>query len=147
MSSDEGGDPACWAHLFDDDESIAEHPPDPHPIGAVAVDLGGVDLRGGAGAVWSLPHGGDLDANLVHLGPRDVIGAHVNRELDVVLVVVAGRGRLAIDDASHDLRSDTLVMIPKGSRREVHAGAHGLTYLSIHRRRGSLAIGIKPNRT
>ncbi len=32
----EGGDPACWAHLFDDDDSDAEAPDD------TADDEGGV---------------------------------------------------------------------------------------------------------
>lgn len=64
MSADLGGDPPCWAHLVNDD-------PTPSGYGyvgqVVAVDLGATDTRGRSGVVWSVPHGGDLDVNLVHL--------------------------------------------------------------------------------
>ena len=53
---DVGGDAPCWAHRFEGNERMAP----------VVADLGSVDLSGGSGAVWSLPHDGDLDANLVH---------------------------------------------------------------------------------
>ncbi len=139
MSVDEGGDPPCWAHLFDDEPDCA---------GAteqiVVVDVGATDTRGRSGVVWSLPHGGDLDANLVHLDPGGAIGAHVNDDVDVLVSGIAGRGHLVVDGTSFELHGDVLAMVPKGSRREVLAGAEGITYLSIHRRRGPLAIGAKP---
>ena len=37
--------------------------------------------------------------------------------------------------------------IPKGVQREVRAGSDGLTYLSIHRRRSPLVIGVRPARS
>ena len=114
------------------------------PTRGTVVDLGATETGGRAGVVWSLPHGGDLDANLVHLGPDGVIGAHVNDEVDVLLSIVAGRGELTVDGTSHELRRDILAVVPKGSRRQVLAGAEGLTYLSIHRRRGPLGIGPRP---
>jgi quercetin dioxygenase-like cupin family protein len=107
-------------------------------------DLGATDTRGRAGVVWSLPHGGDLDANLVHLDPGGVIGSHVNDDVDVVISVIAGAGELVVDGATHVLRGDVLAMIPKGGRRQVRADAKGLTYLSIHRRRDPLGIGTNP---
>jgi quercetin dioxygenase-like cupin family protein len=137
MSADMGGDPPCWAHLFDDDATRTGS----FDVGqVVAVDLGTADTSGRSGVVWSLPHGGDLDVNLVHLQPDDSIGAHVNDEVDVVMTVIAGRGRVSIDGTSHELRSEVLVAVPKGSRREIFAGADGITYLSIHRRRQPLGI-------
>ncbi len=137
MTAGEGGDPACWAHLFDDE-------PARDPEQAVVVDIDDIDTRGGSGAIWSLPHGGDLDANVVRLEPGGVIGSHVNDEVDVLVTIVAGCGHLLVDDTSFELHGDMLALIPKGARREVRAGAEGLTYLSIHRRRGPLAIGTKP---
>lgn len=140
MSIDEGGDPPCWAHLFDGDPC----PEISSGVGAaVVVDVGATDTRGRSGVVWSLPHGGDLDANLVRLDPGATIGSHVNDEVDVMISVIAGRGELVIDDKTVELHGDVLALIPKGSRREVRADADGLTYLSIHRRRGPLAIGTK----
>jgi quercetin dioxygenase-like cupin family protein len=123
--------------LFDDDATRTGS----FDVGqAVAVDLGTADTSGRSGVVWSLPHGGDLDVNLVHLQPDDSVGAHVNDEVDVVMTVIAGRGRVSIDGTSHELRSEVLVAVPKGSRREIFAGADGITYLSIHRRRQPLGI-------
>ncbi len=135
MSVDEGGDAPCWAHLFDDESGCAVAAEQ-----VVVVDVGATDTDGRSGVVWSLPHGGDLDANLVHLDPGDAIGAHVNDEVDVLVWVIAGRGRLVVDGTCLELHGCVLVSIPKGRRREVEAGTDGITYFSIHRRRGPLAI-------
>lgn len=135
---DRGGDAACWAHLFDSDD-------DDRP-GPVVADLGAIPTAGRGGAVWSLPHGGDLDVNLVRLRSGDEIAEHVNDEVDVVIVVQSGTGRLAVDGQDRSLRSDVLATVPRGSRRSITPGAHGLTYLSIHRRRGSLTVkGTRPS--
>ena len=58
----------------------------------VVVDLGAIDTSGRDGVVWSLPHGGDLDVNLVHLAAGGSIGAHVNDEVDVAGSVMTGSG-------------------------------------------------------
>ncbi len=106
----------------------------------LVVDLGATDTGGPAGVVWSLPHGGDLDANLVHLGPGGEIALHTNAEVDVLVSVVSGRGTLVVDGGSHQLRSDVLALVPRGAARAIRAGGRGLTYLSIHRRRSPLGI-------
>jgi mannose-6-phosphate isomerase-like protein (cupin superfamily) len=126
-----GGDPPCWAHLFEDDRDAAAL-----PNGAVIADLGDVTLSGGA--VWSLPHGGDLDANLVRLEPGHRIEAHVNAEVDVLVFVQSGTGRIDLGDTRADLTADHLVLVPRGVRRSIAAGPSGITYLSVHRRRGLL---------
>jgi quercetin dioxygenase-like cupin family protein len=113
---------------------------------SIVVDLGSIETRGRSGAVWSLPHGGDLDANLVFLQPHEVIGAHVNNEVDVLISVIAGQGRLSIDGAEHELRGDVLSLVPKGTNRVIEAGARGITYLSIHRRREPLGVTQNPNK-
>jgi quercetin dioxygenase-like cupin family protein len=110
----------------------------------IVVDLGVTDTRGQDGVVWSLPHGGDLDANLVHLDAGGVIGAHVNHEIDVAMSVMSGHGALIVDGAQHDLSVDVFASIPKGVQREVRAGSDGITYLSIHSRRSPLTIGVGP---
>lgn len=136
MSVNEGGDPPCWAHLFDNEPGWtggAER--------VVVVDVGATDTRGRSVVVWSLPHRGDLDA---HLDPGGATGAHVNDKVDVLVSVIAGRGRLAVNSEPFELHGDVLAALPKGSRREVRAGGKGITCLSIHRRRGPLAIGTKP---
>lgn len=113
------------------------------PMGLVVVDLGATDTSGHDGVVWSLPHGGDLDANLVHLDAGGVIGAHVNSEVDVAMSVMSGNGTLIVEGINHDLSVDVFALIPRGVRREVRAGSEGITYLSIHRRRNPLTIGVR----
>ena len=142
MTAELGGDAPCWAHLFDND--IAAEPADGHDrVRATVAELGSVDITGRAGVVWSLPHGGDLDANLVHLHPGGTIERHVNDDVDVMISVIAGHGQLVIDGSTHPLRDLVVALVPKGQYREVRAGSAGITYLSIHRRRGPL--GITPN--
>lgn len=137
---DEGGDPPCWAHLFDDtDAPEAQVRPVP-----VLADLGAADTGGADGVVWSLPHGGDLDANLVRLHPGGAITEHVNDEVDVLVFVQSGSGVLTIDGHPRPMRSDVLALIPHGASRAISASAQGITYLSIHRRRTGL--GITPTR-
>lgn len=107
---------------------------------AVVADLGGTTTDSG-GVVWSLPHGGDLDANLVRLRPGGQIAEHLNDEVDVLVFVQSGNGELVIDGEVHPLRGDVLALIPRGARRQMTAGPFGVTYLSIHRHRGPLTVG------
>src|SRR3954471_21701055 len=110
------------------------------PTEPVVADLDLVDRSGGAGALWSLPHGGDLDANLVRLGPGEAIGAHVNTEVDVLVVGIAGLGTVDVDGAVHDLRPSRVVLVPKDRQRAITAGDGELLYLTVHRARGRLQI-------
>jgi quercetin dioxygenase-like cupin family protein len=111
-------------------------------IGRVVTvtDLGALPTWGGDGVVWSLPHGGDLDANLVRLGPDAAIGEHRNDEVDVLVYVQSGTGELVGDGRVQRLSGQVAALIPRGSRRSIRAGTRGLTYLSIHRRRDGLAL-------
>jgi quercetin dioxygenase-like cupin family protein len=103
-----------------------------------AVDLAGIDRSGSDGAVWSLPHDGDLDANLVKLGAGAGIGAHRNDEVDVLLVGVAGEGVVTVDGAEHPLRVNTLLLVRKGTQRGIAAATGAeLVYLSVHRARAT----------
>lgn len=132
--SDQGGDPPCWAHLVD--ELDTHGPCDP----SMWIDL--CDTGGdGNGAIWSLPHGGDLDANLIRLEGGRTIDQHVNVEVDVLIVVWGGAGELFVDERPQALRQGIVVLIPRGRSRAIRAGADGIVYLSIHRHRGPLVIG------
>jgi quercetin dioxygenase-like cupin family protein len=135
---DLGGDPPCWAHLFDDEDAAGASA---NGCGPLVVDLGAARL-GSGGAIWSLPHGGDLDANLVRLDPGAAIGSHVNVDVDVLLLVQSGTGELIVDGQARRVEADHLALVPKGSQRSIVAGDAGITYLSVHRRRSPL--GIQP---
>ena len=104
------------------------------------ADLSDGDRRDGDGAIWSIPHGGDLDANLVRLAAGSSIGEHRNDEVDVLLVMRSGDGRVSINGAAGAIGSSHVVLIPRGAIRSVAAGPEGMTYLSIHRRRGGISI-------
>ncbi|MDZ7733213.1 MAG: cupin domain-containing protein [Acidimicrobiia bacterium] len=95
--------------------------------------------------VWSLPRGGDLDANLVRLGGGGAIATHANHEADVLIFVQSGNGELVVDDRVHELRGDAIALVPRGASRELRAGPRGITYLTVHRHRDGLTI-VGPRR-
>jgi quercetin dioxygenase-like cupin family protein len=95
----------------------------------------------GDGVHWTLETSSDLNVNLVHLDSGHVVGEHANDEVDVVIVVLGGRGRLTIDGHGADLTAHVVANVPRMSRRSVRAADdEGLDYLSIHRRRSPLGI-------
>jgi quercetin dioxygenase-like cupin family protein len=94
-----------------------------------------------SGALWRLD-GDDLQANLVWLGVGDRIQPHRNDEVDVVVVVISGRGELTLGGQVHPLAPMVLVHVPKGTVRAMVAVGGPLAYLSIHRRRSAgLQVG------
>ena len=98
------------------------------------IDLLTVDRRGTDGAVWSLPHGGDLDANLVYLGPSGAVATHVNDDVDVLIVGIDGSGYVTIDSVQHELRAGVVVAGPTRTTRSIQACAEAeLVYLTVHR--------------
>jgi quercetin dioxygenase-like cupin family protein len=107
-----------------------------------AVDLASLAAAGDRpGALWRLD-GEDLQANLIRLGLGDRIQPHRNDEVEVLMVVVAGRGELTLDGQVHPLAPMALVHVPKGTVRAVVAVDGPLAYLSVHRRRSSgLQVG------
>lgn len=105
------------------------------------VDLTAIDTTGD-GVHWSLAMPSELNVNLVALEAAHAIGEHVNSEVDVVFVVLGGEGRATVDAVVHDLRRDVVLHVRRGLARSVVAGDTGLRYLSIHRARGALGIGI-----
>jgi len=100
-----------------------------------------VDLSSGAGSgpLWGMAST-DLNATLLAWPAGHAIAAHVNDDLDVLLVVVAGSVTVTIGDTPHDLRAPAALLIPRGEQRAIRAGADGTRYLSVHRRRGRLQI-------
>jgi quercetin dioxygenase-like cupin family protein len=96
---------------------------------------------GHAGVVWTLEDSGDLNANLVRFDTGGGVGEHVNDEVDVVFVGVAGSGFVRVDGEEHVLSAGKLVFVPRGARRSTCAPSDGFAYLTVHRRRAPLRIG------
>ena len=94
-----------------------------------------------AGAVWKLAERGrQLDANLIHLPPRQHVDTHTEPDLDVLLLVLAGDGTLGATDGTLHLTGGILAWLPRGSTRSLTAGKDGLSYLTVHQRRPGMQI-------
>ena len=103
---------------------------------------GGPDATG---AVWKLQaRERDLDSNLIALQPEGAIDAHHGPDLDVLIHVVAGSGRLTTEGGELALEPGALVWLPRRSQRQFDAGPDGLRYLTIHQRRQALVLGPRP---
>ena len=102
---------------------------------------GTVDLLrpDGTGPVWGLASS-DLNATLLVWPGGHELVEHTNAELDVLLVVLDGDGAAVVDGRGHALEPGRALLIEKGSSRAIRAGANGIRYLSVHRRRGRLQI-------
>jgi quercetin dioxygenase-like cupin family protein len=100
------------------------------------VDLTELDGRGPAWGTASE----ELNATLLVWRAGEGQPEHVNEGRDVVIVVIAGSGTLTVDGAAHDFRAGTLAIVPRGVTRSVVAGPDGLRCLTVHRRRGGLAL-------
>jgi quercetin dioxygenase-like cupin family protein len=131
-----GGDPPCWAQLFEDDALTSDAPGIESPLGV--VDLADVASTAGVpGVAWSR-QSDDLNVNLVVFGRDGGVEAHVNTEVDVLIVALAGEGILEVDGTFRPLRAGQAVVVPKGSRRSIRGASDRFAYLTCHRRRAGL---------
>jgi quercetin dioxygenase-like cupin family protein len=106
------------------------------------VDLVG---RSGTGPLWGLASS-DLNATLLAWPPGHELLADTNSELDVLLIVLEGGGVATVDEQEHALVPGSALLVEKGSSRAIRAGADGLRYVSVHRRRGPLQLTGTPRR-
>ncbi len=106
-------------------------------LGQIAASAGG-----STGVIWTLEGSGDLNANLVRFEAGGGVGDHVNDEVDVLIVGVSGTGAVQVDGREHPVSSGTMVFVPRGAGRSTRAASEGFAYLSVHRRRGPLRIGV-----
>ena len=116
--------------------------------GGMADAIAPVDLaslaaaRGHPGARWRLD-GEDLQANLVRLGQGDCIAPHRNNEVEVLVVVVSGRGELTLDGQVHRLAPMVVAHLPKGTVRAIAAHGGPLAYLSVHGRGSARPVTLR----
>jgi quercetin dioxygenase-like cupin family protein len=89
------------------------------------------------GPIWSV-NSEQLNVNLLRLPTGDGVAAHVNTELDVVLVIFEGSGELTVEGQTYPLRPGQAVVIPRQATRALRCTAGPLVYLTCHRRRAGL---------
>ena len=98
-----------------------------------------------SGATWKLQlRERDLDSNIIRLPPDGCIDAHDGPDIDVIIHVLGGTGRLDTELETVSLKAGALVWLPRHSRREFTAGPEGLSYLTVHQRRKALALIPRP---
>lgn len=106
------------------------------------IDIAATLRQAGAdGPIWSV-NSEQLNVNLLRLPTGDGIAAHVNGEVDVVLVVFEGSGELTVDGETYPLRPGRAVVVPRGATRAMRCTAGPLVYLTCHRRRAGLMPSV-----
>jgi quercetin dioxygenase-like cupin family protein len=149
-----GGDPPCWAHLFDEETiSMEDEQQGGAESSATALLTTGqgqmVNLAALAhsatapGAIWTR-QSEDLNLNLLVFTSGEGVAEHVNAEVDVLLVGIAGTGAVTIDGTRQILSPGHVMVIPKGTNRSIQSTSDPFAYLTCHRRRGGLWPGRKP---
>ena len=143
-----GGDPPCWAHLFDEEtsgmEDEAEHRARASNPTLLTTATGeGVDLATLAraatapGAAWT-HQSEDLNVNVLVFASGEGVGENINTEVDVLLVGIAGTGAVIVDGTRHILCAGHALLIPKGANRSIQSESDPFAYLTCHCRRGGL---------
>jgi quercetin dioxygenase-like cupin family protein len=81
----------------------------------------------------------DLNATMLEWAAGAGPGEHVS-DRDVAYVVVAGSATLTIEGEPHELAAGEALIVEKGRRRVLLAGADGVRYATVHVRRGPLQL-------
>jgi mannose-6-phosphate isomerase-like protein (cupin superfamily) len=102
-----------------------------------------IDLAGlSANAVGSGPQWGhashDLNVTLLSWDEKAGVVAHVNDEVDVLMIVVAGEGEATVNGEVVPLAVGQALLIPKGVERAIRSRGSRFSYLSVHRARRGL---------
>lgn len=82
----------------------------------------------------------DLNATLLEWPAGEGPAEHVNEQLDVLYVVIAGSATLTVEGESRELGAGEATIVDKGARRALVAGLDGVRYLTAHVRRGGLQL-------
>ena len=86
--------------------------------------------------VWALQASGDLNANPVRFEAECGVEEHLNDEVDVILLGIAGSGLVKVDGEEHPESSGTMTFLPEGARRSTRSTSGDLVYFTVHSRRG-----------
>lgn len=92
-----------------------------------------------AGSAWGIA-GEELNATPVAWPAGRGTADQVAGVRELLLVVLAGAATVAVDADEHALSARDSVLIRRGARWRLTAGPEGVFYLSVHLRRGPLAL-------
>jgi quercetin dioxygenase-like cupin family protein len=110
------------------------------------VDLAALARSDELGRIpWS-HQSADLSINLQVFDPGTETAEHVNREVDVLYVGIAGEGIVEIDRTPHRLTAGKAIVAPKGTPRALRGVGGRFACLSCHRRRAGLWPTPAPHR-
>ena len=130
-------------------QPLTSSTPEDLALPEMLCDLDEIIAKAGSsatGILWCLAESGrQLDANLVRLPPNEGVGRHAEPDLDVLLIVVAGAGTMTSEVGELALSEGTVTWMPRGSARSLAAGAEGLCYVTVHRRRPGMQIRSRPD--
>lgn len=94
-----------------------------------------------AGVVWKLDvQSREIDADVTSLSAGQDTGMHIGPEIDALIHVLSGNGRLTTELSTIELAPGALLWMPKRSRRQFVAGPDGLRYLTVHQKRQFLNL-------
>ena len=90
-----------------------------------------------SGPIWS-HESTDLDLTLLSWAAQEGIAAHINDEVDVLLIGITGAGEVIVNDETYRLSAGQMLLIPKNAERSLRCTEEHWSYLSLHRRRRGL---------
>ncbi len=78
--------------------------------------------------------GHELDWNVIALAPNGGIDSHTRADVDVLIHVQSGRGRLTTEEGAIELALGALMWLPRRLRRQFTAGPDGLRCLTVNQK-------------
>jgi quercetin dioxygenase-like cupin family protein len=107
------------------------------------LTLGGVPSSEDAPNLLGSLASADLNVNMLRFTDERGIEAHVNREVDVLIVALDGEGLLTVDGAPNLLTAGDAVIVPKGAERSIRSNGERFAYLTCHGQRRGLIPTVK----
>lgn len=93
-----------------------------------------------SGVCWST-ESDDLDCNFVTWRSGESVVEHVNSEVDVLILILWGSGRLSVNGKWTDLSPGVVSLVEKNAARAIVASDDGIAYFTVHKRRQRLMPG------
>lgn len=111
--------------------------------GPRTLSLGGSASSENAAHLLGSLASADLNVNMLRFPGDRGIEAHVNREVDVLIVALDGEGLLTVDGSETLLSAGDAVIVPKGAERSIRSNGDRFAYLTCHGQRRGLMPTVK----